>query len=423
MKKYPARSIVQEKRLYLNDLCRVVCLTLLMLLTGTLPSGLYSQNTANNTHGLFPVNQAPEKHQADFQVVLDSIQKRYGFPGATAAYEWVDGREGGAATGLSDVEADIPMNINSRMLAASIGKTFVGAIAVSLIHDGVLDADMPISKWLGDRDWFARLPNHEQITLRHLLTHRSGLPNHVYMDEFAAEVSQRMIDNTLPIAPDSLVMFVLDKDPLFNADEGWAYTDTGYILVGLIIEEATGRDIYSIIEEQFLAPLNLSSTSPSDRYFLPGLAAGYAAENSLGFPVKTTTPGGHMVWHPGIEWTGGGLVSTSADLASWGAELFGGDALPEEALGLLLDAKPVDPSTDEILYGMGVAAYKNGAYGTVYGHRGWIPGYTSSLRYYKEYGVAIAFQINTDIGIMDDSSTVIETMETRLLEVVLAEDE
>src|SRR6056297_496596 len=423
MKKYPDLSIIQQVTFHSNYLWRVISLTLLILLTGALSSGIYSQNAANNTQDLFLVNQPPDKQQIDFQVVLDSIQKSYGFPGATAAYKWIDGREGVAATGLADVEASIPMTSDSRMLAASIGKTFVGAIAVSLIHDGVLEADTPISKWLADRDWFARLPNHERITLRHLLTHRSGLPNHVYMDEFAAEVSQRMIDNTLPIAPDSLVMFVLDKDPLFNADEGWAYTDTGYILVGLIIEEATGRDIYSIIEEQFLAPLNLHSTSPSDRYVLPGLAAGYAAENSLGFPVKTTTPGGRMVWHPGIEWTGGGLISTSADLASWGAELFGGDALPEEALGLLLDAKPVDPSTDEILYGMGVAAYKNGAYGTVYGHRGWIPGYTSSLRYYKEYGVAIAFQINTDIGMMDNTSSVIETMESKLLEVVLAMDE
>ena len=419
MKKYPAQSIVQEKRLYLNDLCRVVCLTLLMLLTGTLPSGLYSQNSANNTHGIFPVNQAPEKHQADFQVVLDSIQKRYGFPGATAAYKWVDGKEGGAATGLSDVEADIPMTINSRMLAASIGKTFVGAIAVSLIHDEVLEADTPISKWLGDRDWFARLPNHERITLRHLLTHRSGLPNHVYMDEFAAEVHQRMIDNTLPIAPDSLVMFVLDKDPLFDVDDGWAYTDTGFILVGLIIEEATGRDVYSLIEDKFLNPLNLKSTSPSNTRVLPGLAAGYAAENPLGFPVKTTAPDGHMVWHPGIEWTGGGLVSTSSDLARWAVALFGGDALTEQALDLLLDVRPVDPSTTDIQYGMGVAVYKSGSSGTVYGHRGWIPGYTSSLRYYKDYGVAIAFQINTDIGMMDDSSSVIETMESQLLEVVL----
>jgi len=403
-----------------GKLKRVVYLITLLFLTGALTLDITSQNSSKITADLIFMTQPPGKTNSHFQGALNLMQKRYGFPGATAAYAWDDGRKGAAAAGMADEEAATPMTTESRMLAASIGKMFVGAVAVSLIHDGVLEPDIPVSKWLGSRDWFTRLPNHEEITLRHLLTHRSGLPNHVYMESFASEVKQRMTDQTLPISPDSLVRFVLDQEPLFDADEGWAYTDTGYILVGLIIEEATGRDIYSIIEEQFLVPLNLRSTSPSDRYFLPGLAAGYAAENSLGFPVKATTPEGQMIWHPGIEWTGGGLISTSADLAGWGAELLGGDALPEEALALLLDTRPIDPASDDIQYGMGIAAYKNGAYGTVYGHRGWIPGYTSSLRYYEEYGVAIAFQINTDIGMMDDTSSVIETMESRLLEAVLA---
>ena len=423
MKTHKIRTSLFYKFAQQKRLKEVVYLIMLLLFTGALTLRINSQNASKNAAGLYFTANPTEKPHNEFQDTLDSMQHRYGFPGATAAYEWVDGRKGTAAAGMADAETAAPMTTESRMLAASIGKMFVGAVVASLIHDGVLAPDIPVSRWLGGRNWFSRLPNHEEITLRHLLTHRSGLPNHVYMDAFAEEVKKRMTDHTLPISPDSLVQFVLDEEPLFKAGEGWAYTDTGYILVGLIIEEATGRDIYSIIEEQFLAPLNLHSTSPSDRYVLPGLAAGYAAENSLGFPVKTTTPGGRMVWHPGIEWTGGGLISTSADLASWGAKLFGGDALPEEALALLLDAKPVDPSTDEILYGMGVAAYKNGAYGTVYGHRGWIPGYTSSLRYYKEYGVAIAFQINTDIGMMDDTSSVIETMEKQLLEAALAMDE
>jgi D-alanyl-D-alanine carboxypeptidase len=410
---------IERRMAKTSHLKKVVYLMTLLFLTGTLSLGIYSQNSLKNGADLFFMTQPYSKPHDGFQSALDVIQKRYGFPGATAAYVRVDGKKGAAATGLADVEAAAPMTPDSRMLAASIGKMFVGAAAVTLVDEGVLTLDEPIGTWLGDREWFSRLPNHESITLRHLLTHRAGLPNHVYMDEFSVEVKQRMAKQALPISPDSLVQFILDKDPLFKVDEGWAYTDTGYILVGLIIEEAIELDVYSYISEQFLKPLNLLATSPSDRYLLSGLAAGYAAENSLGFPVKTITPEGRMVWHPGIEWTGGGLISTSADLASWGTKLFGGDALPEEALALLLDAKPVDPSTDEILYGMGVAAYNNGAYGTVYGHRGWIPGYTSSLRYYKEYGVAIAFQINTDIGIMDDSSTVVETMESRLLEAVL----
>lgn len=350
------------------------------------------------------------------------MQKRYGFPGATAAYVWIDGSKGAAATGMADRETNLPMTTESRMLAVSIGKTFVGALAASLIHDGILAPDIPVSRWLGERDWFTRLPNHDEITLRHLLSHRSGLPNHVYMDSFAAEVKQRMIDQTLPISPVSLIQFVLDREPLFGVDEGWAYTDTGYILVGMIIEQATGRDVYEIVNSKFLSPLNFSSTTPSNEYVLPGLAAGYTAENALGFPVKTTTPEGRMVWHPGIEWTGGGLISTSYDLADWGANLFGGNVLPDEALGLLLDARPLDPSSNDIQYGMGVAVYQMESFGAVYGHRGWIPGYTSSLRYYKDYGVAIAFQINTDIGLEGEPVSIVDKMESRLLEVVLSQD-
>ncbi|WP_441000137.1 serine hydrolase domain-containing protein [Fodinibius sp. SL11] len=357
-----------------------------------------------------------------FQVTLDSMRESYGFPGATAAYKWTDGRIGVASTGFADVEAGTPMKPESRMLAASIGKTFVGATAVSLADEGVLDLDVPIVQWLGDRSWFTRLPNHDSITLRHLLTHRSGLPNHVYMEEFASEASRRWRRQNLPFPPDSLVQFVLDKTPLFNAGEGWSYTDTGFILIGLVIEKATGRDYYDIIEERFLDPLNLRLTNPSNTRNLPGLASGYAAENPFGFPQKTTTTEGRMVWHPGIEWTGGGLVSTSSDLARWGAYLFGGKALSGEALNLLLDSKPIDSSHPKVQYGMGVAIYQDGPYGRVYGHGGWIPGYSSSLRFYEDHSVAIAFQINTDIGIVEDTSTVIQTLESRLAEVVLSEN-
>lgn len=358
-----------------------------------------------------------------FQETLDLMQEGYKFPGATAAFVFTDGESGVAATGFADIEAGTPMTPASRMLAASIGKTFVGATAASLAGEGVLDLDAPVKRWLGDRPWFQRLPNYKQITLRHLLTHRSGLPNHVYLEEFAEEASRKWREESAPLPPDSLVQFILDKPPLFDAGKGWAYTDTGYILVGLIIEKATGRDYYDIINERFLTPLNLSLTTPSNSRILPGLAAGYAADNAFGFPRKTINSEGKMVWHPGIEWTGGGLVSTSKDLARWGAFLFGGKALSKEALDLLLDSQPIDSSNPEVQYGMGVAIYQNGPYGKVYGHGGWIPGYTSSLRYYKDHGVAIAFQINTDIGIMDDTSSAVQTIESKLAELVLSVEE
>ena len=358
--------------------------------------------------------------QGQLQAALDSFRNRYGFPGATASYMWNDGKTGQASTGLSDVEEGIEMTTESRMLAASIGKTFVGALAVSLADEGIINMDEAISVWFHDCDWFTRLPNHEKITLRHLLTHRSGLQNHVYLKEFESEMSRVWPEQVEPFAPDSLIRFILEKPPLFDAGEAWAYTDTGYILTGMVIEKATGLDYYDMIRDRFLIPLKLNNTGPSNSRTLPGLASGYAANSALGFPRKTTTSPGEMAWHPGIEWTGGGLFSTSADLAKWAVSLFHGEALSDQARDLLLSSIPIDDTSPNIQYGMGVAVYTNGPFGTVYGHGGWIPGYSSSLRYYKDHEVAIAFQINTDIGIVDDTSSVIQEMENRLAEIVIS---
>ena len=356
----------------------------------------------------------------DFQSALHALRKEYGFPGATAAYVLKDGTTGVAATGVADVEAGTPMTVQARMLSASIGKTFVGATVVALAREAALDLDIPVSRWLGDRQWFTRLPNHDAITLRHLLTHSSGLPDHVHLDSFSVEVSRRWREKDNPFPPEALIGFILDMPPLFEVGKGWAYTDTGYILIGLVIEAATGRGCYDEIKERFLTPLDLALTTPADRRSLPGLAAGYmATDNAFGFPQKTITADGILAWHPGLEWTGGGFVSNSRDLARWGAALFGGNAMSGSYLDDLLDSIPISPDTSDIQYGAGVAVYRTGPFGPVYGHGGWIPGYSSSLRHYPEHGITIAFQLNTDIGIVNESMQLIKNMEIRLAKVVI----
>jgi D-alanyl-D-alanine carboxypeptidase len=393
---------------------RTVILLLLLLMLPCLFSHLIISQTN-------PSTAAASDLAEEFQSALDAFQKQYGFPGATAAYVLQDGTAGVAATGVADIEAGTPMTVQSRMLSASLGKTFVGATAVALAREGMLDLDIPVSRWLGDRQWFARLPNHDAITLRHLLTHSSGLPDHVHLDSFAKEVSRKWREKDNPFSPESLIWFILDLPPFFEVGKGWAYTDTGYILIGLVIEKAIGKSYYDEIKERFLTPLGLTLTAPADRRFLPGLAAGYmTADNSFGFPRKTTTADGAMVWHPGLEWTGGGLVSNSRDLALWGTALFGGNAMSGSYLDELLNSVPISPDTPDIQYGAGVGIYRTSHFGPVYGHGGWIPGYSSSLRYYPDYGIAIAFQINIDIGIVDDTTPVMREMEARLAEIVIS---
>lgn len=385
---------------------------------------LMSAGVAEAASCLGELETAPVSElEQNFQRALDLMRETYGIPGATAAYVLRDGRNGGGATGMADLEDGTPMTEGSRMLAASIGKTFVGATTVALAREGLVDLDAPVSTWLGDRNWFPRLPNHKTITLRHLLNHSSGLPNHVHMRNFGKAFSANWSEEHNPFPPETLIRFVLDQPPLFEAGKGWSYTDTGYILIGLVIEEATGRRFSDEIRERFLRPLELSQTSPSDRRDLVGLAAGYTSlENNFGLPGKTTMPDGSMAWHPGIEWAGGGFVSTSRDLARWGAALFGGEALPEGSMEDLLRAVPVSPETPDILYGAGVGVHGSGPFGPVYGHGGWIPGYISSLRYYPDHGVAVAFQINSDCENADrDVSVVVREMEKRLAEFVIFE--
>lgn len=358
--------------------------------------------------------------QRQFQTILDAFQKHYGFPGATAAYVLPDGEVGVAATGLADIRTNTAMTPQSRMLAASIGKTFVGATVVALAKDRRLSLDDPVSDWLGHRDWFKRVPNHESMTLRHLLTHSAGLPDHVHDAAFQAAASKRWRGLENPFPPEALVAFVLDQPPLFEAGRGWAYSDTGFILLGMVIESATGQGYYDVIRVRFTDPLQLVETAPSNRPDLKNLATGYMSENNtFGFPAETTTSPGVMAWNPAIEWTGGGLVSTSRDLALWGAALFQGRAMGVPYLADLLAAVPVDPRNPDIEYGLGVAIHHGGTYGTVYGHGGWIPGYSSSLRYYAEHDITIAFQINTDIGIVDDSSPLVRELEQQLAKRVV----
>ena len=197
---------------------------------------------------------------------LDRLRIQYGLPGITVAYVLPDGTIGEVASGFADLETKL-MTTQSRILAASIGKTFVAATIVALAKEGRLNLNDPLSFWLGDCSWYSRLPNHDTITLRHLLTHSSGLPDHVYTKRFR-QSSSFTVHADSPFSPESLIECILDQAPLFEAGSGWAYTDTGYILLGLVIEAVTGNSYYEELEQRFLKPLKLSMTSPSiERHF------------------------------------------------------------------------------------------------------------------------------------------------------------
>lgn len=341
---------------------------------------------------------------ARFQTVLDSLYDAAQgtdetFPGATAAFVLPDGRVFGFATGFSDVERGVRMAPDMRMPSGSIGKTYVAATALSMVLDGTLDLDAPISTWLGDEPWFGRVPNGPDLTLRHLLTHSGGLIDHAFDSEaFVARVRELIAtDPDATLSHLELLEFALDREPLFPAGMGYNYTDTGYILAGLVMEAASGRPYYTELRERILEPLGLAMTHPQDRRDAPRLAQGYAVASAeiFGTPEKVVA-GGRMVFNPAIEWTGGGLYNNPQSLVRWAKLLYEGEALEGDYLGDLLESavRGAAPRPGSA-YSLGVSIQQT-PLGITYGHSGFFPGYNSIVMYFPDRGVAIALQINAD---------------------------
>lgn len=346
-----------------------------------------------------PTDARRAELKARFQAGLDDICKKYDLPGATAAYAQPDGQVQAFASGLADKESGAKMTVDTRMPAGSVGKTFVAATALALAQDGKLSLEDKIEKWLKAEPWFEQLPNAHEITVRQLMMHRSGVADHVYDPQFA--VKARRMTAALDTNPDAyfkpaeLIGFILNREPLFAPGKGYKYTDTGYILLGLIIERAGGASYYDQVRRRFIEPLKLTRTEPADRRDLANLAAGYlAADNPFRLPQKITTAAGVMRYNPATEWTGGGLVSNPQDLVRWAKALYEGRALEKPYVEELVAADPLDEGKEH-WYGLGVSVTRS-ELGTSYGHGGWSPGYLTHLAYFPAQRVAVAVQINSD---------------------------
>jgi D-alanyl-D-alanine carboxypeptidase len=302
-----------------------------------------------------------------------------------------------AAAGFADVERRIPISPDAKFLSGSIGKSFVAALVLDLTNDGYLSLDDRIEKWLGAAPWFDRLPNAHDITVRMLLNHSSGIPDHLFTTRFLRAILQKRYfgDPLSPFTPAQLIALVLGQEPLFPAGTGFHYTDTGYILLGLIIESATGRSYYDLLRERVLGPLRLGLTVPADRLEIPGLVSGYHRWLSP-LPSKVTDEKGILLLDPRSEWTGGGLATNPADLVSWAQQLYEGRAFKWHYLELLKESpNPVRGRPFVTAYGLGLFIYTT-PLGEAYGHSGWFPGYSGSMLYFPASRLAVSFQTNTD---------------------------
>lgn len=327
----------------------------------------------------------------ELQGELKAFQKQFSFPGATLAYVTEEGKENALAVGYSDREEKVELTVKHKLLAGSIGKTYVAAVALQLVGEKKLDLDAKISKYLGEETWFPRLANHKEITVRMLMNHTSGIKEHVYNQDFGKAVAENP-DKTFTTK--EIIEFALDTPALFEAGTRWAYADTNYIVLGMVIEKVTDNTFYAELDKRVLKPFKLKDTVPSNSRVIPGLAAGYAGPKTPFLKQGKTILKNKLVINPQVEWTGGGLATTTLDLARWSKLLFEGKGFPKELNPQFFNGKPAYTGRGD-KYGLGVMIWKS-KHGICYGHSGWFPGYLSIMAFYKELNLAMALQINSD---------------------------
>ena len=342
---------------------------------------------------------APASSKPSTQALRDRLQARFEtlyragqFPGGTAGFALPDGTSFAIAVGVSDKTAGTPMRPTDRLLSGSVGKTYVSALVLQHVKEGRIGLDDRIAKWLGQEPWFGRLPNAAEITVRHLLRHTSGLVRYELNPKFTADLSAQP-DKVW--TPEERLAYLLDSAAPFAPGQGWDYSDTNYIVLGLILERVGGVPYYEQLRQRILEPLALRDTVPADSRTVPGLVQGYAGANNPFGGTDEMIQGGRFVINPQFEWTGGGLACTSRDLARWAQLLYGGQVIDASLMAALLDGVParLGPGAR---YGLGVILRPT-ALGITYGHSGYMPGYQTEVRYFPQLRTAVAVQVNTSV--------------------------
>jgi D-alanyl-D-alanine carboxypeptidase len=336
--------------------------------------------------------------RAAIQARLDSFRVAGRFPGATLGVALPDGTIVSFATGESDTARHTKMTVTARMPQGSVGKTYYAAVALALIGEGKLDPDALASRYLGEREWWRRIPNADSIRVRDLLRHTSGVMRYEFKDVFLQDLTREPYRKR---KPEELLAYVFDEKPPFAAGQGWDYSDTNYFLIGLIVEKLTGAPLQDEVKRRLLDPLKLSNTVPNASPVIPGIVQGYAGpQNPFGGKDAVIGDDGRMTFDPAFEWAGGGYSSTASDLAHWAKLLYEGKAvdaaLINRAVAAAVPARMLGPGAK---YGFGVIVRDSitGAsqLGASWGHSGFFPGYHTEMRYYTTPRVAVAVMVNS----------------------------
>lgn len=324
----------------------------------------------------------PADLQSRFQTVLDDARTQYGFPGVQAGVwtrdgEWI-GNSGTA--GQTDPRAITP---EDRTRIGSITKTFTVTALLQLVEAGKVSLDDVIGKYVPG------MPNGSSATLRNLATMTSGIPSFTGDTTVTKEY---LAKPTTVFTAEQLVGSVKGMQPLFPPGTQMNYSNTNTVLLGMVVEQVTGKPIGTVLTETLYQPLGLNQTVfPAGSAEIPD--PHLSGLTTQGDPVgeqKNSTD-----WNPSFANAAGEMISTLGDLRTWAVALGTGDKIlrPEtQQMRAESVRNSVPGNVPGHSYGLGIVDEQGWL-----GHTGEIPGYETVIGYDAASGSTIVVMVNSDV--------------------------
>ncbi|MEO0642169.1 MAG: serine hydrolase [Pseudomonadota bacterium] len=286
-----------------------------------------------------------------------------------------------AAWGEANLEWNIANTTDTKFRIGSVTKQFTAVSLLLLQERGALALDDPLSKHYPEAPeaWGA-------ITLRNLLRHTSGIPNVTDLPAFAK------ISRT-PISQDDLIGLFRDLPLEFEPGSKWSYSNSGYVVLSRVIENASGQSYSEFVEANLFDAIGMEATAVDvTARIVPKRAAGYSPSQE----GRINAPYADM----GIPTGAGALYSTTGDLLKWQRAVFGGQVLSQESLDEYLTPTS-QPAFREFKYAHGITVGKT-ENGTIYWHGGGIEGFNSWLGHDADREVTVVVLANLNGASADE---------------------
>ncbi|WP_232621487.1 serine hydrolase domain-containing protein [Actinomyces naeslundii] len=312
---------------------------------------------------------APSKGEAESLKSRAQGLVEAGYPAALAAVTDSKGESAGVAVGKGSLETGQAPPMDGEVRIGSNTKTFVAVVVMQLVQEGKVGLDEPIETYLPGLIKGEGIDG-SKITVRQLLQHTSGLPEYTDTTPGSGDIFQ-VKDHYIP--PRDLLGTALGKPAAFEPGTQWKYTNTNYIVLGMLVERVSQRPVGEQIDERIVKKLGLSHTyfpAPGDRSIKGTHPQGYhlSAEGKLEDITEMD---------PAWGWAAGAMVSTPSELNTFFQAVFDGRLLTQASIdemknGAVDASSYLGPGT---VYGLGLIGTPLSCGGTSWGHGGTIHGY------------------------------------------------